>query len=694
MKKNVSLFLALLLALTVFFAVPQTAEAGVVYHSAGALAYAREHWDDEQGLGAEFVSRCVMAGGLNVGIRTNMEQLWPILESKSGLKSQRLVLRSDGYVYQTENRDFLKAGDVVYQWCDTHVSAASMMICGGFDDKGRATVYAHDSAVGNKAYPLGKTLACGHTGSCRIVAKVIHLTDLDAAVAAGPVSMPSYFAEPTDPAYQAMAEVGDINATVVVRICKPFGAKCSEVGVSLCDASGMVIKRYSKDFSNVPAASEEFSCWFDFKKDLSITLRPSTHYLYSFFVLLDGKEYVSKVYNLTTRAIPPDRTGTVAIQRITECGYQVEITKDNTSFQWCDTPDSAYVNGSTWLNAGEESFFATQRLDMSDGSVRYYYVNQYSGKGRYLIYNRERMSAVVRHNYTMESTEDHPHQVTEYCACGSSRIQANSSFDPNCEECSPSYLVTFHANGGMTTSGAKQVHRGAAYGTLPTAVWEGYVFDGWYTDEYGGTKITAATVSSLTEDQTLYAHWVADSPDGKGDFIDVPSSAYYANAVSWAVENGITSGTGGGRFRPLDSCTRAQAVTFLWRAAGSPEPESEENPFLDVKEGAYYYKAVLWAVEQNITAGTSVDSFSPNGNCTRGQIVCFLHRAAGAPVIGAGSAFSDVRPGAYYENAVGWAVEKGITAGTGDGKFSPGMACSRAQIVTFLYRNRTEPQLV
>lgn len=175
-------------------------------------------------------------------------------------------------------------------------------------------------------------------------------------------------------------------------------------------------------------------------------------------------------------------------------------------------------------------------------------------------------------------------------------------------------------------------------------------------------------------------------PDPSTGFVDVPANAYYADAVEWAVSKGITSGTSATTFSPDMSCTRAQMVTFLWRAAGSPAPKSTANPFVDIQSGAYYYDAVLWAVEQGITSGTSATTFAPDTTVTRGQTVTFLYRAAGSPAV-TGSSFTDVADDAYYADAVAWAVSENITAGTGNGLFAPDTACTRAQIVTFLYRD-------
>ena len=185
---------------------------------------------------------------------------------------------------------------------------------------------------------------------------------------------------------------------------------------------------------------------------------------------------------------------------------------------------------------------------------------------------------------------------------------------------------------------------------------------------------------------TVSAAFKATAPASENPFTDVPSGAYYEDAVIWAVKKGITSGTSATTFNPDGSCTRAQAVTFLWRAAGSPEPKSAAMPFTDVPAGSYFEKAVLWAVENGITKGTSDTTFSPDASCTRAQIVTFLWRAGGSPAVSGNSAFSDVASDVYYAAAVAWAEKNGVTGGIGGGLFGSDNTCTRAQIVTFLYR--------
>ena len=193
-------------------------------------------------------------------------------------------------------------------------------------------------------------------------------------------------------------------------------------------------------------------------------------------------------------------------------------------------------------------------------------------------------------------------------------------------------------------------------------------------------------VKSYTFENVKRAHTIEVSFTRVNAFVDVPSDSYFYETVMWAVENGVTTGISASRFDPDGICTRAQAVTFLWRAAGSPKPETRTMPFTDVPVGSYYYDAVLWAVENGITKGTSDTTFRPNDTCTRAQIVAFLWRSEKSPAAGTANPFADVKSTAYYAGAVLWAVREDITKGTTNTTFSPDADCTRAQIVTFLWR--------
>ena len=173
-------------------------------------------------------------------------------------------------------------------------------------------------------------------------------------------------------------------------------------------------------------------------------------------------------------------------------------------------------------------------------------------------------------------------------------------------------------------------------------------------------------------------------------FSDVGEKEFYYDAVLWARNKGITSGVTATSFAPGKPCTRAETVTFLWRAAGSPETVDVNNPFSDVPENAYYYKAVLWASQEGITSGTAADKFSPGKTVSRAETVTFLYRFAKGKANNGNNPFTDVPEGKYYREPVLWAVEQGVTNGTGAESFSPDAFCTRAQIVTFMYRHFEE----
>ena len=245
------------------------------------------------------------------------------------------------------------------------------------------------------------------------------------------------------------------------------------------------------------------------------------------------------------------------------------------------------------------------------------------------------------------------------------------------------YTLTFDTNGGSAidkiTKDSGATIDLAAY--KPTRA--GYTFAGWFSDK---ALTKAVTSVKLTANTTVYAKWTQNGGTAQNPFVDVKEGAYYYDAVLWAVEQKITSGTSATTFSPDASCTRAQMVTFLWRAAGSPKVENGKNPFTDVKADAYYYDAVLWAVEKGVTSGTSATTFSPDATVTRGQTVTFLYRNAGSPEVSGTMPFADVEADAYYDKAVQWAVQQKITTGTSETTFSPMSDCTRGQIVTFLYR--------
>ena len=255
---------------------------------------------------------------------------------------------------------------------------------------------------------------------------------------------------------------------------------------------------------------------------------------------------------------------------------------------------------------------------------------------------------------------------------------------------SPSYSITVDKtkNGTITVSPRNASHGDTV--TITATPDKGYELEMLKVLDRSGDalKLTEKngkyTFKMPSGKVTIKASFVEEVPEQL--FKDVPANAYYYEAVKWAQEKGITGGIGNGLFGPNDPCTRAQIVTFLWRAAGSPAPKNTGTAFGDVKPGSFYEQAVAWAVENGITSGTGEGMFSPDATCTRAQSVTFLYRASGSPAVSDKAEFSDVSTTAFYADAVAWAAKKGITTGIGGGLFGSGNDCTRGQIVTFLWR--------
>ena len=249
--------------------------------------------------------------------------------------------------------------------------------------------------------------------------------------------------------------------------------------------------------------------------------------------------------------------------------------------------------------------------------------------------------------------------------------------------------ATAGTNGSISPSGWTSVRDGRDQ-TFTITPDKGYAVANVLVDGKSVGAVKSYTFKNVTKDHTIEAIFMKSNGNPQtGVFVDVAEGSYYEEAIDWAVEKGITNGVSSNMFAPNDPCTRAQIVTFLWRAAGSPAPKSMSS-FTDVPADAFYAKAVAWAVENGITSGTGEGKFSPNSTCTRAQAVTFLYRASGSPAVSGKAEFSDVSTTAFYADAVAWAAKKGITTGIGGGLFGSDNDCTRGQIVTFLWRAMAE----
>lgn len=388
---------------------------------------------------------------------------------------------------------------------------------------------------------------------------------------------------------------------------------------------------------------------------------------------LDENDTVTIVVNVAVKAVASDLSNTNNATLTFEADPTATVYVNGEKKGEAQGVSNDMLNGSITVTLPlPEGFTPKQIAHKSDGYRTEYYLDHYERGAKH---------------FTIDENNCAVFDITHFSTFVLSGTQTYVAPSRPSSSTGSTITVGKTENGTITVSPAT-----ASKGTNVTITAK--PADGY---ELGSLTATDANGSTLALTDLGNGKYSFTMPDGKVEvngtfvkksaqtFVDVPENAYYAPAVNWAVEKGVTEGTSATTFSPDAACTRAQIVTFLYRAAGSPAVKSTVNPFTDVTASDYYYNAVLWAVENGITTGTSETTFSPNESCTRAQCVTFLYRAVGSAAT-AKASFTDVSADAYYAPAVDWAVEKGVTTGTSATTFSPDDACTRAQIVTFLYR--------
>ena len=353
-----------------------------------------------------------------------------------------------------------------------------------------------------------------------------------------------------------------------------------------------------------------------------------------------------------------------AISIVNRPGYKGLVNIGVTGGTFKANGNNAAIKAYDWNNATkmEETFTESTKVSVSGGTFSSAVKAEYCAPG-----------------FVPKANSDGTYGVTRPSS-GSS-----GSYDPTYSVSTPS--KTEH---GTVTVSPKSASKGDTV-TVTVKPDSGYVLETLTVTDKNGNELTLKDKGNGKYTFTMPAGKVEVKATFMEDnsmlnfFYDVPNNAYFYEAVKWAVKNGITDGVGNNLFAPEQPCTRAQIVTFLWRAAGSPEPKGAASGMTDVVPGSYYAKAVAWAVENGITTGTAEGTFSPDATCTRAQAVTFLARAQNAKATGK-TAFSDVPADSYFADAVAWAQANGVTTGTSETTFSPDNDCTRAQIVTFLYR--------
>ena len=350
-----------------------------------------------------------------------------------------------------------------------------------------------------------------------------------------------------------------------------------------------------------------------------------------------------------------------AISIVNRKGYKGLDKIEVTGGTFTAKSGNAAIKAYDWQNNTAADFTASDKVSVSGGTFSSAVKPEYCAPGFVPKANSDGTYGVTRHS------------------------SGSSSYDPTYSVSTPSKTE----NGSVTVS-PKSASKGDTV-TITVKPNSGYVLETLTVTDKNGNELTLKDKGNGKYTFTMPAGKVEVKATFMEDnsmlnfFYDVPNNAYFYEAVKWAVKNGITTGVGDNLFAPEQPCTRAQIVTFLWRAAGSPEPKGAASGMTDVVSGSYYEKAVAWAIENGITTGTTTSTFSPDATCTRAQAVTFLARALKAKAASAAE-FSDVPTGSYFADAVAWAAANGVTEGIGGGLFGSDNDCTRGQIVTFLYR--------
>ena len=487
-----------------------------------------------------------------------------------------------------------------------------------------------------------------------------------------------------------------------------------------CDADSITITRMDDEDSPTTLTSSNSYDIPDFTGSLMLRVEGKQNKDVTSVFLLVSRDETPPVLTLSDPVFFADRdTGEYTITGTADAGSEILYGENghtpaagDGSFAIHDKLDEGETNTSLYLRARDSAGnLSAQQLALITRQTRYAvtvngsYDAQNSGAGSYAAGSVVAVSAGSRSGYTFNGwtsgsnvvfDDPNAEETTFIMPDGSVTVTANWSRDGGSsssgrDDSDPSYAVGIPdktENGSVSVS-PKNASQGDRV-TVTVKPDAGYELDSLkvldkdgkeleLTDK-GDGKFTFIMPAGKVEVKATFTEEVKTSP-----FRDVSTDAYYYEAVKWAQKKGITGGIGDGLFGPNQPCTRAQIVTFLWRAAGSPEPEGTAAGMTDVAAGSYYEKAVAWAIENGITTGTADGKFSPNAPCTRAQSMTFLFRASKASADGA-PAFGDVAADAYYAEAVKWATDNGITNGTTSSTFSPGSGCTRAQIVTFLWR--------
>ncbi len=604
----------LLIVVLIFGMFPISANAAAKYSVNDAIAYAKAHWNDGKGLCAEFVSRCVKAGGLSMTVQTGTGSCYRAIMSASGLKRETIKLNASGYATKALNGDRLAKGDVVIQWCTTHNIAPHIMICGGYDSKGYATYYAHNGAMNNQRYNLGLNEAYEHTKACDMGGQVIRLSTLDPAVAGDSVSF-------NDTAVSANA----YNATFTTKLSYT-GTRPTAMGFELGSSQDDLFYQI-KEMMGGTANPYQFSYVLS-------NLEHNTTYYYRFFAEVKGKLVYSNVSSFKTK----EDTAAISVTQQQECGYRVKVNADTEVYCY-NAPTSKDKYRYYPHTDNGFTLYCTQRLVMSDYTVRYRLTDS-EGRIMYFRFLTGAMQAEQVHDYketTVAATCTQEGYTNHVCACG------NSYTDNQTAALGHSYAGGVCLRCGIS-GGTPQPEGcpgggacpGKSYADMPPVnnwAHEGidYCIQGGLMNGVSSTRFNPT--GSVTRAQLVtIIYRMEGSPyvNFRGTFDDVKAGAWYANAVEWAYAQGIVTGKSATRFDPEGKITREQIAAILYRYNGKPQASGSLASFPDSgKVSTYAVDALVWATTEGLINGVSsggITTLSPQNNATRAQIASIIMR--------------------------------------------------------------------
>jgi len=628
-KRIISLMLTVCLLCSAIPAVTMQASA-LSWYSASALDYGAAHWNDGVGLCAEFVSKCVQAGGIAMPTKTGTGGVWKTLTQMTGLPMLQLGLDAKGNATQGLNGDNLQAGDVVVQYCNTHQIAPHIMLCAGFDSAGRAVYYAHNGAMNRGLYDLSVNLAYQHTTACDMGGRVIPLHQLEAGTPA--VVTPTFSAAYSEKPHMIQSDDAQISTTLSVS-----GAAISEVdlvGIELYNGKGT--QKLNEKAESPDSVNGVINMWYNIKKELGVTLSPNTYYQYRFLARIRGQVYFSDMRSFTTgpdfgvyvKLDPNGGTGgtkgikigygclmgTVAITAPTREGYKFEgwaykpngsnLMGDNTSFSE-NTPTTLYAH---WSKDSVES-----------------------------------------------TAPQAPARITVY----------------------------YDAQGGTCDTKAEITSSGNTL-SLPTPTRYGYLFEGWYTDAaHGSKRVDGNTAINVNYDITLYARWKALGYTFP--FTDIFADDWYRNDVQNAHKLGLISGKTATEYRPHDLMTVAEAIKL---AACMHQKYHTGAVTLQNGKDVWYSTYVEYAKQNGIPWNAS----NYNGGITRQAYVYVFYYALPASTYTQinsvrDNAIPDVKMDATYASQIYDFYRAGILTGSdAQGTFNPKTGIRRSEVATILSR--------